>query len=83
MPVYAGDTESVKRGAIAAVGLDYYDIGWQAGNIVVRILRGEQPGEIPVMVAEETSLYVNPAVAAEMGLTIPEHVLSRADEVVR
>ena len=83
MPVYAGDIDAVKRGAIAAIGLDYYNDGWQAGNIVVRILRGAKPGKIPVAVAEKTKLYVNPTIAEEMGLTIPEGVVSQADEVVR
>ena len=83
MPVYAGDIDAVKRGAIAAIGLDYYNVGRQTGNIVVRILRGEKPGKIPVAVADKTNLYVNPTIAAQMGLTIPEDVLSQADEVVK
>jgi putative tryptophan/tyrosine transport system substrate-binding protein len=83
MPVYSGDIDAVKRGAIAAIGLDYYNVGWQTGNIVIRILRGEKPGKIPVAVAEKTNLYINTAIAAEMGLTIPEDVVSQADEVVR
>ena len=83
MPVYAGDIDAVKRGAIAAIGLDYYNVGWQTGNIVVRILRGDKPGKIPVAVAEKTNLYVNPTIAKEMGLTIPEDVVSQADEVVK
>jgi putative tryptophan/tyrosine transport system substrate-binding protein len=83
MPVYAGDIDAVKRGAIAAIGLDYYNVGRQTGNIVVRILRGEKPGKIPVAVADKTNLYVNPTIAARMGLTIPEDVLSQADEVVK
>jgi len=50
---------------------------------VVRILKGERAGAIPVEVVEETRLYVNPAAAAKMGVTIPEHVISQADKVVR
>ncbi len=55
----------------------------KTGNIVVRILKGEKPGKIPVTVADKTNLYVNPTIAEEMGLTIPEDVVSQADEVVR
>lgn len=83
MPVYAGDIDAVKRGAIAAIGVDYYNVGRQTGNVVVRILRGDKPGKIPVAVAEKTNLYVNPTIAKEMGLTIPEDVVSQADEVVK
>jgi len=40
IPVYAGDTDSVKRGAIATLGFNYLDVGRQAGRIVVRVLKG-------------------------------------------
>jgi len=83
MPVYAGDIDAVKHGAIAAIGLDYYNVGRQTGNIVVRVLRGEKPGKIPVTVADKTNLYVNPTTAGEMGLTIPDDVLSQADQVIK
>ncbi len=61
LPVFAGDTDSVKRGAIAAVGFDYYDVGRQTGKIVARILKGEKPGDIAVQGIEITQLFVNPA----------------------
>lgn len=41
IPVFAGDTSTVSRGAVAAVGYDYFDLGRQTGEIVVRILKGE------------------------------------------
>src|SRR5690606_20853934 len=41
-PLIAADTDSVKRGAIAALGLNYHDIGLQTGRIVARILKGEK-----------------------------------------
>ncbi|WP_193369587.1 ABC transporter substrate-binding protein [Pelagibius marinus] len=83
VPVYAGDTDSVPRGAIAAVGFNYYDIGRQTGKMVVRILKGEAPGTIPVEGVEITELYVNPAMAAKMGVTIPDSVIAKAKEVVQ
>ena len=83
IPVYTGDIDSVKHGAMAAVGFDYYNVGFQTGNLVVRILKGEKPATIPVKVVEETFVYVNPAIAKKMGVTIPESVVTRADLVVR
>ncbi len=59
VPVYAGDTDSVPRGAIAALGFNYYDVGRQTGKIVLRVLNGEKPGDIPVEGVETTELYVN------------------------
>lgn len=83
IPVYAGDTDSVPRGAIAALGFNYYDVGRQTGRIVVRILKGESPGDIPVQGVEKTELHVNPGAAEKMGITIPETVIARAKQVIR
>ncbi|MDF5921798.1 ABC transporter substrate binding protein [Pseudomonas aeruginosa] len=46
IPLIASDTDSVKRGAIAALGINYKEMGKQTGRMVVRILKGEKPGEI-------------------------------------
>src|SRR3546814_4085008 len=83
IPVYAGDTDSVARGVMAAVGFNYYDVGRQTGKIVVRVLNGENPGDIAVEGVEITELYVNPAAAEKMGVTLPEAVIARAKEVVQ
>lgn len=83
LPVFAGDTDSVKRGAVAAVGFDYYDVGRQTGKIVARILKGEKPGDIAVQGVEITQLFVNPGAAQKMGITIPESLVAGAKEVVK
>ena len=83
LPVIAGDIDSVARGAIAAVGFDYLDVGRQTGRMVARVLRGEKPGDIPVEQAQTLELAVNPAAAAAMGVSLPETLVARADIVVR
>ncbi|HET6469933.1 MAG TPA: ABC transporter substrate-binding protein [Geminicoccaceae bacterium] len=83
IPLYAGDTDSVPRGAMAALGFNYYDVGRQTGRIVLRVLEGESPGDIPVEGVEITELFVNPGAAERMGVTIPEVVIQRAKTVVR
>jgi putative ABC transport system substrate-binding protein len=83
LPVYAGDTDSVPRGAIAALGFNYFDVGRQTGRMVLRVLKGEKPGDLPVEGVEITELFVNPASAAAMGVTIPEAVVARAKTVVQ
>ena len=82
LPVFSGDTDSVTRGTIASIGFDYYQVGLQTGKIVARILKGEKPGDIPVLNASGTDLFVNPAAAASMGVTIPDAVIKRAKKVV-
>ena len=82
VPVFAADTDSVRRGAIAAVGFNYYDVGRQTGALVLRVLEGEAPGTIPVHFAVGSDLVVNPAAAEAMGVSLPEAVVDRASVVV-
>jgi len=82
IPLYAADTDSVARGAVAALGFNYFDVGKQTGAIVVRILKGEAPGDIPVTVAAGTDLVINKGAASRMGVTLPEAIVSRATRTV-
>lgn len=82
IPLYAGDTDSVNRGALAALGFNYFDVGKQTGEIVVRVLKGEEPGDIPVRVAAGTDLVINKKAAAKMGVTFPESITSRATKTI-
>ncbi|WP_017325881.1 ABC transporter substrate-binding protein [Synechococcus sp. PCC 7336] len=83
LPVFAGDTDSVARGAIAALGFDYYDVGRQTGAIVVRVLEGEDPGTIAVQSIDRLELAIDLEAAAAMGVDIPAAVLARADAIMR
>ena len=83
VPVFAGDTDTVSRGAVAAVGYDYFDLGRQTGDIVVRILKGEKPGSIDVKMAKGTNLFVNPKMAKRMGVKVPQTVLNRATKIIK
>lgn len=82
IPLYAGDTDSVNRGAVAALGFNYFDVGKQTGAIVARVLKGEAPGDIPVRVAAGTDLVINKSAAAKMGVTFPESITKRATKVI-
>lgn len=83
IPVLTGDTDSVKRGAIAAIGFDYFDVGRQSGKMLLRLLKGENPGDIPVETVSVTQLHVNPAAAEKMGVTLPQPVIERANFIIK
>ena len=82
LPLYAADTDSVARGALAAVGFNYFDVGVQTAALVDQVLNGENPGAIPVVFASGTDLQVNQATAAAIGIELPQAVLDRASKVI-
>jgi putative ABC transport system substrate-binding protein len=82
IPLVASDTDSVKRGAIAAYGVNFYDLGRATGKIVLRILQGEKPGDIPSSVSKDLALFVNPAAAQKQGVTLSRDFLKKADKIV-
>jgi len=82
IPLIASDTDSVARGAIAALGVNYYQMGVQAGEIAVRILQGEAPGTIATQTSQNLRLFLNPNAAARQGVTLSDAVLQEAAEIV-
>jgi putative ABC transport system substrate-binding protein len=76
--LFAGDRDSVPRGAIAAYALDYFQVGYTAGKKAARILKGEKPGEVPAGPADGYSLWVNLQHAKQKGLTLPATLLYKA-----
>ncbi|MGI6407248.1 MAG: ABC transporter substrate-binding protein [Gammaproteobacteria bacterium] len=82
-PLIASDTDSVKRGAIAALGVDYHDLGVQTGRIVARILDGEKPGDIAPQTSDNLQLFINVTAAEKQGVLLSEELLLRATQIIR
>ncbi|WP_417548404.1 ABC transporter substrate-binding protein [Marinobacter segnicrescens] len=82
IPVFAADTATVERGAVAAMGFNYYDLGRQTGAMVARILEGASTADMPVETVDKLELYVNPAAAEKMGVTLSDELISEASKVV-
>lgn len=83
IPLVASDTDSVKRGAVAAYGINYRDLGEQTGRVVARILKGEASGSIKPEVSTKLELFVNPAAAQKQGIELSEALIKSAAEVVK
>jgi putative ABC transport system substrate-binding protein len=83
IPVFASDTDTVKRGAVATYGIDYYQIGKQTGEMASRILKGQKVADTPVEVSKQADLYINEKAAETFGLTVPEALKSQAKEIVK
>jgi putative ABC transport system substrate-binding protein len=83
IPLVASDTDSVKRGAVAAYGINYRDLGEQTGRMVVRILKGEKPGDIKPEVSTKMELFVNPGAAEKQGVKLSDALIKSAATVVK
>jgi putative ABC transport system substrate-binding protein len=81
LPVFAADVDSVKRGAVAAMGFDYYKHGYQTGAIAERILKGEKPENIPVEFQKDLQLHINVGYSRQMGIEPPAALLAKATEI--
>ncbi len=82
LPVFAGDNDSVERGAIASLSFDYGAIGTDTGALVDQVLKGANPGELPVVYPTTLELVVNKGAASQMGIEVPETVLSEAKTII-
>ena len=82
IPLIASDTDSVKRGAIAALGVNYHDLGLQTGKMVIRILKGEKPGDIASETSDKLELFVNTGAAQKQGVKLDEAFVKSATQVI-
>ncbi len=72
IPVICGESGMVTAGGLATLGINYSDLGYQAGLMAVKILKGEaKPAEMPVETSKQFDFTINGTVADEIGLTVP------------
>ncbi len=82
IPLYAADVDSVPRGAVAALGFDYYEHGRQTGDMAVRILKqGQDPGQMPVEMQKDLKLHINLEAAEAIGVDIPDEMIQSAEKI--
>lgn len=71
IPLFVGELDSMKKGAVAASGFSYYDIGYQTGVMAADILKGDKkPSEIPVELPKDLKLMINRQAAVAQGVEV-------------
>ena len=82
VPSHFATAASIKAGGLVCYGHDFEDSLRKTAEYVDRILRGENPGDLPVQMPTKFRLVINRKTAKAIGLEIPPPLLARADEVI-
>lgn len=82
MPLIGGALYSTRQGACAAMGWNFFEMGYRTGLIAVRVKNGTSPGDIPIQSMSDVRLYLNLDAAKKQGIVFPEDVMRKADEII-
>jgi putative ABC transport system substrate-binding protein len=82
VPLFGGFLLSTQLGACAALGWDFFEMGYKAGEIAVRVKKGENPAKIPFESMSKVKLYLNLDAAKKQGVKFSDRVLKKADKVL-
>jgi putative ABC transport system substrate-binding protein len=81
IPVYGSEVEQVKKGCVAAAGIDYFRLGQKTGLMAAKIITGEaEASEMEYETISEYSIYINSQALEEMSITLPDDLTGQAIE---
>lgn len=78
-PLFGNDPASSQRGAVCALGLDYYDNGRNSGAMLVKLLKGGKAKDIPIEAQKKGQLACNTKAAEQQGVTLPDSLVKRIE----
>lgn len=82
IPLFGGFLLSTRMGACAALGWNFFEMGYMAGDIALDVMNGTSPGEIPIRYMSNANLYLNLDAARKQSVRFSEKTLLAADEII-
>lgn len=82
IPLFGGFLLATHAGACAAMGWDFFDMGYKTGQIVLRVKDGESPAKIPFQSMTDVKLHLNLKAAEKQGIVFSPEVRRRASEII-
>lgn len=81
-PIFGSDVDIVRRGAVAAYGVDWHESGLALSKMVSALLKGQAIETMPIQNPDKLVLHINLEAAKKMGVSIPEDLQKKADKVL-
>ncbi|WP_074016281.1 tryptophan ABC transporter substrate-binding protein [Fusobacterium massiliense] len=81
VPVFPSADTMVKDGGVLGLGVDQYQIGVSTAKVLIDILKGGKPAEMPIVLANKSIIYLNEAQTKKLGLEIPADIKEKAEIV--
>lgn len=80
-PLIAYEESGVEKGALATLSTNYADLGKHTGDIIVQVLQGKKPGDIPVLGVTDAYVFLNTTTAKTLGINLPDNLVQRAKKI--
>jgi putative ABC transport system substrate-binding protein len=82
IPLFGGFPPHTRSGACAAMGWDFFAMGYKTGQIALEVKNGKNPKDIPIQYMTEIKLHLNLKAAEKQGIVFSDEIIERADEIV-
>ncbi len=82
MPAIYGLSAFIEAGGLMSYSASIFDVWRRGASYVDKLLKGARPGDLPIEQPTKFALWINLKAAKELGITLPNTLLSRADEVI-
>lgn len=81
VPIIASTKDIVEKGALATESIDYEKLGYQTGEVIIKIMNGKNPKDIPVETLKETNLIINKKMAKKYNVNIDDIKYKKAEKI--